>query len=119
MMLKDEYDNYMRTFEENVKSVCSDAPRSVSAALIVLSGIKFRVGQILADLEVEYANNFSKEKAGEVTDKLAKSRAEILILENHGISKAHFEKMHKDIETLVQSMKKRLTVLESEERNFV
>jgi hypothetical protein len=118
-MLKDEYETYMKTFEEQVKNVCSDSPQAVSAALISLSGIKFRIGQILANLEVEYANNFSIEKVGEVTDKLAKSKAEMLILEKHGISKAHFEKMYKDIETLVQSIKRRLAVLEGEARNFI
>jgi hypothetical protein len=72
-MLRTEYDSYIKTFNDNVQNVTSASPRDVSEALITLSGIKFRVGQILAELEAEYSANFAEYKAVDVTDRLAKS----------------------------------------------
>jgi hypothetical protein len=114
MMLKQEYEGYIKVFNNNVTNVRSDSPEMVSLSLVDLSGVKFRVGQIIADIDLEYSQYFSNAKDKDKTDKDAQGIAAMQLYDCHGVSKAHFERMYKDLETLIQSLKKRIAVLASD-----
>jgi Leucine-rich repeat (LRR) protein len=106
-----EYKKYIDKFNNYVQSVRSDSPELVSLAMVDLQGIKFRLGQILAELESEFNINFANAKTADITDKLAEAKAKMEIELKHGISKNHIERAYKDLDGLVQTLKKRLAVL--------
>ena len=110
-MLKEEYNKYLGSFNGYVQSIRSDSPEGVSLTMVDLDGIKLRVGQIITDLDSEY-NLLILQRPEGMTDKMADAFAKGRLEEKHGISKGHFEKLYKDLHSLVQTLKKRLAVLE-------
>jgi hypothetical protein len=113
-MLKDEYKKYIDNFENCRASMVSDSGTDISNALVVMSGTRLRIGQILADMTLEYLQHFSDLKAKGQTDKESDANARLRQNDINGISMAHFERFYKDLDSLEKSLKKRLRVLEME-----
>ena len=111
MNYKEEYDKYIKNFEDCRSAIISDSSYAVSEALCVLSGTRFRVGQILAEFSIYYAKAFDKFKVEDITDKKAKECAKLSLFEQHKVGIDHWDKMYKDLDSLEKSLKKRLMVL--------
>lgn len=82
--------------------------------LVEIDGMKFRIGQIIADLEIDYNQLFSEVKKEGVTDKHAKAEVDRMITTKYGKSSKHFERLHEDMDSLVKSLKYRINVLSRE-----
>ena len=113
-VLKEEYDKHIDYFTRNKAAIVGDSPNEISQAMVNLQGICTRVGQIIADLEVIYLYAYREIRKTVKTDAEAKKLAPLEIYEEYAISQLHFENLHKDLDKLVQVLKKRLAVLSAE-----
>ena len=113
-ILKEEYDKYIGYFNANKAKITGDSPNEISEAMANLQGICFRVGQVIADLEVQALYAYREIRKDVKTDAEAKKLAQLQIYEEYTISQLHFENLHKDLDKLVQVLKKRLAVLSAE-----
>ena len=111
---RQEYDKYLKSFDDLKKNMTSDSGDLISKSVVNLAGMNFRIGQIIADLLLEYAEVFGEGKKHDFTDKAAKESACLSINNSHKISLRHFESMRKDFDEMIKCLKKRLAIIIAE-----
>lgn len=116
MEYQKEYNEYVAKFTELKKDLTTNSGDVASVRIMEIEGMNFRVGQIIAELEAETADEYIrlKESSTIMTDKQAQVKADLAIRARHGISLTHFINMNKAFQSTIQSFKKRLRQLEWE-----